>query len=124
MEHSSSFLKLVNEARPNVKELTIEQARQRLAENPKAVLVDVREDIEWQNGHAAEAIHLGKGILERDIEKKFPDPNTELLLYCGGGYRSVLAAAVAQQMGYRKVFSVMGGYKGMLAGQWPMRREG
>jgi len=123
MDHSSCFLKLVNEARLRVKEVTIEQARQRLAANPKAVLVDVREDTEWDNGHAVEAVHLGKGILERDLENKFPDPNTELIMYCGGGYRSVLTADVAQKLGYRNVFSLVGGYKGMLAARWPMRRE-
>jgi rhodanese-related sulfurtransferase len=123
MEHAPGFLKLVNEARPGVKELTIEQARERLAHNPKAVLVDVREDNEWASGHAVEAVHLGKGVLERDLEKNFPDPNTELLMYCGGGYRSVLAAEVAQKLAYRHVFSIIGGYKGMLAAQWPVRRE-
>jgi rhodanese-related sulfurtransferase len=123
MDHSPGFLKLVNEARPRVKELTIEQARGRLSANPKAVLVDVREDTEWQSGHAVEAVHVGKGVLERDLEKRFPDPNAELIMYCGGGYRSVLTAEVAQRLGYRHVFSVIGGYKGMLAAQWPMRRE-
>jgi rhodanese-related sulfurtransferase len=123
MDHSPGFLKLVTEARPNVKEVSIEQTRQRLAQNPHAVLLDVREDNEWRSGHAAEAVHLGRGVLERDLEKKFPDPNTELLIYCGGGYRSVLAAEVAQRMGYRNVSSVIGGYKGMLDAQWPMRRE-
>ena len=123
MEHSPGFLKLVNEARSRVKELTIEQTRERLRQNPKAVLVDVREDREWENGHATEAVHLGKGVFERDLEGKFPDRKTELLLYCGGGYRSVLAAEVAQKMGYENVASVMSGYKGMLAAQWPMRRE-
>src|SRR5260221_13961396 len=113
MDHSPGFLKVVNEARPKVKELTLEQARQRLTQNPKAVLLDVREDREWENGHAIEAVHLGRGILERDLEGKFPDPDTELILYCGGGYRSVLAAEMAQRMGYRNVFSLSGGYKGM-----------
>jgi rhodanese-related sulfurtransferase len=122
MEHSPGFLKLVNETRPRVREVTIEQARQRLAENPKAVLVDVREDREWESGHAVEAVHLGKGVFERDLEKKFPDYDTELILYCGGGYRSVLAADVAQRMGYRNVSSLADGYKGMLTAQWPMRR--
>ncbi len=123
MEHAPGFLKLVNETRPRVKELTIEQARERLTRNPKAVLVDVREDDEWASGHAVEAVHLGKGVLERDLEKRFPDPDTELLMYCGGGYRSVLAADAAQKLGYRNVFSIMGGYKGMLAARWPMRHE-
>ena len=122
MDHSPGFLKIVNEARPKVKELTIEQARTRLRENPKAVLVDVREDIEWQNGHAAEAVHLGKGILERDIENMFPDPNTELIMYCGGGYRSVLSANVAQRMGYRNVASLIGGYKALVKESWPITK--
>ena len=94
MDHAPGFLKVVNEVRPKVKELTVEQAKARLRENPKAVLVDVREDFEWQSGHAAEAVHLGKGVLERDIEKKFPDPNTELMMYCGGGYRSGVVSTV------------------------------
>ena len=123
MEHSPGFLKLVNEARPYVKEITIDQARLRLNENKNAVLVDVREDIEWQKGHASKAVHLGKGILERDMERMFPDPDREILMYCGGGYRSVLTAAVAQKMGYRNVYSVMGGYKGLVAAQWPMDQE-
>ena len=113
---------MVNEARTHVKELTIDQARQRLRDNPKAVLLDVREDSEWAAGHALEAVHLGKGILERDLEKKIPDPGAELIMYCGGGYRSVLTADVAQRMGYRNVFSLMGGYKAMLAAEWPMQR--
>jgi rhodanese-related sulfurtransferase len=124
MDHSPGFLKIVNEARLRVKELNLEQAREKLTSNPKAVLVDVREDREWEAGHAVEAVHLGKGILERDLEKKFPDPNTELILYCGGGYRSVLSAEAAQRMGYRGVYSLQGGYKAMLQAQWPMRREG
>lgn len=120
MEHSPGFLKVVNEARPRVKEVTVEETRQRLATNPKAVLMDVREDVEWQNGHPAQAVHLGKGILERDIEKLFPDPHTEIIMYCGGGYRSVLTCDVAQRMGYRNVSSLIGGYKGLVAANWPM----
>ena len=122
MDHSPGFLKIVNEARPKVKEVTVEQARARLGENPKAVLVDVREDAEWQNGHAVEAVHLGKGVLERDIEHEFPDPNTELIMYCGGGYRSVLTADVAQRMGYRNVASLSGGYKALVRESWPMKK--
>ena len=87
MEHAPGFLKIVNEARPRVTEITVDQVRERLRQNPKAVLMDVREDIEWQNGHAAEAVHLGKGVLERDLEKLFPDPDAEIIMYCGGGYR-------------------------------------
>lgn len=121
MDHSPGFLKLVQEAQPRVKEITIEQAKQILAANPKAVLMDVREDHEWQKGHAAEAVHLGKGILERDIEKAHPDFNAEIIMYCGGGYRSVLTADAAQKIGYTKVYSLIGGYKGLASAGWPMK---
>jgi rhodanese-related sulfurtransferase len=120
MQHSPGFLKIVNEARPYVKELTLEQARERLAQNPHAILMDVREDREWQQGHAAQAVHLGKGVLERDLENLVPDTNREIIMYCGGGYRSVLTAAAAQRMGYRNVFSLIGGYKALVNAQWPM----
>jgi len=119
MQHSPGFLKVVNEVRPLVREITLEETRQRLATNSKAVLIDVREDEEWAAGHAVQAIHLGKGILERDIEKTIPDPATECILYCGGGYRSALAAEMAQRMGYKKVSSLVGGYKGLAAAGWP-----
>jgi rhodanese-related sulfurtransferase len=121
MEHSPGFLKLVNEARPRVKEVTVDEARERLAKNPKAILLDVREDSEWQKQHAVQAVHLGKGILERDLEKLFPDADTEIIMYCGGGYRSVLTAAAAQAMGYRRVVSLMGGYKALAQSNWPMK---
>lgn len=121
MDHSPGFLKIVNEARPYVKEISVEQARERLAQNPKAVLMDVREDHEWQKQHAAQAVHLGKGIFERDLEKMVPDPKTEILMYCGGGYRSVLTANAAQQMGYQNVFSIMGGYKALVSANWAMK---
>jgi rhodanese-related sulfurtransferase len=122
MDHSPGFLKVVNEVRPRIQEITIEQARARLAANPKAVLLDVREDAEWAAGHAAEARHLGKGVLERDIEKLFPDVQTELILYCGGGYRSALTCDVAQRMGYRNVSSLVGGYKALLQAAWPIAK--
>jgi rhodanese-related sulfurtransferase len=121
MEHSPGFLKLVTETRPYVEEITIAQARERLTDNPEAVLLDVREDYEWEKDHAAQAVHLGKGILERDLEKTFPDAETEIIMYCGGGYRSVLTAAVAQKMGYRRVCSLIGGYRGLLQANWPMK---
>src|SRR6185312_4329776 len=121
MDHSPGFLKVVNEARPYVKEITVDQVRERLAQNPKAVLMDVREDSEWSKQHAEQAVHLGKGVLERDLENMYPDTNTEILMYCGGGYRSVLTAEVAQKMGYRNVFSVIGGYKALVAAKWPMK---
>jgi rhodanese-related sulfurtransferase len=120
MKHSPGFLKLVNETRLKVTEISLAQARERLAKNPKAVLVDVREDAEWVQGHARGAVHLGKGILERDIEQAVPDLDTELIMYCGGGYRSVLTAAVAQQMGYRHVASLQGGYKALVEEGWEM----
>ncbi|MGZ4961631.1 MAG: rhodanese-like domain-containing protein [Limisphaerales bacterium] len=122
MQHSSGFLKVVNEARGKIKEVSVAEARARIEQNPKAVLVDIREDSEWANGHAAQAIHLGKGILERDIEETIPDKNAEIILYCGGGYRSALSAEMAQRMGYKNVASLMGGYKGMVAVGWPMTK--
>ena len=124
MIHAPGFLQLVNEARPRVREITVEEARSRLARNPQAVLMDVREDHEWAAGHAAQAVHLGKGILERDLEKTVPDRTAEILMYCGGGYRSVLTADAAQRMGYTNVFSVIGGYKALVTDGWPMKAEG
>jgi rhodanese-related sulfurtransferase len=121
MDHSPGFLTLVNEARPYVKELTIEEARQLLSSNPDTVLLDVREDHEWEASHAAQAVHLGKGILERDLEKVFPDSTRQIIMYCGGGYRSVLTAATARRMGYRNVYSLIGGYRSLIAAQWPMK---
>lgn len=124
MIHAPGFLQLVNAARPRVKEITVEEARSRLARNPQAVLMDVREDHEWAAGHAAQAIHLGKGILERDLEKTVPDRTTEILMYCGGGYRSVLTADAAQRIGYTNVLSVIGGYKALVTDGWPMKQDG
>ena len=118
MDHSPGFLKIVNEARVKVREVTLDQAKAALAANPKAVLLDVREDAEWAAGHAAGAQHLGKGVLERDIEKQFPDPNAEIIMYCGGGYRSALSADVAQRMGYSNVTSLIGGYKALVQAHW------
>jgi len=99
----------------------VEQARARLAANPRAVLLDVREESEWAAGHAAESQHLGKGILERDLERRFPDPGAELILYCGGGFRSALACDAAQKMGYGNVASLAGGHRAMVAAGWPMK---
>jgi len=121
MDHSPGFLKLVNEAKKHVTEITPAEARARLAANPHAVLMDVREDHEWQAGHAAQAVHLGKGILERDLEKLFPKPDTEIIMYCGGGFRSALTAAAAQKLGYTKVLSLIGGYKALVQADWPVK---
>ena len=122
MDHSPGFLKVVNEVRSRIKEITLDEARARLAENPKVILIDVREDSEWSAGHAVEAQHLGKGVLERDIEKKFPDTGAEIIMYCGGGYRSALTCDVAQRMGYKNVMSLIGGYKAMAQAGWPMSK--
>jgi rhodanese-related sulfurtransferase len=111
MKHSEGFLKIVNDSKSRIKEVTVGETRDRLTENPEAKLIDVREDNEWDVAHAAGAIHLGKGIIERDIEAAVPDTSTELILYCGGGYRSALAADVLQNMGYTNVFSMAGGWK-------------
>jgi rhodanese-related sulfurtransferase len=122
MQHSSGFLALVNDAKSRVRELNLAQARARLAANPDALLIDVREESEWAAGHAVEAQHLGKGIFERDLEAKFPVKDRELILYCGGGFRSALTADAAQKMGYTNVWSLDGGYKAMAAAGWPMTR--
>jgi rhodanese-related sulfurtransferase len=122
MQHSPGFLKVVDAAKTRIKEVTIDQLRERLAANPSLVLIDVREESEWAAGHAMQAMHLGKGILERDLETKIPNPDTEIVLYCGGGFRSALSADAAQQMGYRNVTSLIGGYKGLVAAGWPMTR--
>ncbi len=111
MKHSEGFLKVVNDAKSRIREVTVAETQARLKQNSEAKLIDVREDNEWEAAHAAGAMHLGKGIIERDIETTVPDKNTELILYCGGGYRSALAADVLQKMGYTNVFSMAGGWK-------------
>lgn len=122
MQHSPGFLQLVNDAKGRVRELSLADARAHLTANPDAALIDVREESEWAAGHAAEAHHLGKGIFERDLETKFPDKGRELILYCGGGFRSALTADAAQKMGYTNVWSLAGGYKAMAAAGWPMTK--
>jgi rhodanese-related sulfurtransferase len=111
MEHSEGFLKLVNDARGRVRETTPEQVRQKQQAGESFHFIDVREDNEWQKGHAAGARHMGKGIIERDVENAIPDHDAEIILYCGGGYRSALAADALQQMGYTNVISMDGGWK-------------
>ena len=111
MKHSEGFLKLVNEAKTRIREVTVSETKERIAANEGVRLIDVREDNEWQAAHAAGAEHLGKGIIERDIEVQVPDKATEVILYCGGGFRSALAADVLQQMGYTNVYSMAGGWK-------------
>jgi len=111
MKHSEGFLKLVNDTKSRVREVSVNETKERLVANPSAKLIDVREDNEWDAAHATGSIHLGKGIIERDIEVTVPDKATELILYCGGGYRSALAADALQRMGYTNVFSLAGGWK-------------
>jgi len=111
MKHSEGFLKLVNDAKSRIKEKSVSETIDRLKENTEARLIDVREENEWDHAHAKGAIHLGKGIIERDIEATLPNKDAELILYCGGGYRSALAADVLQIMGYTNVFSMAGGWK-------------
>jgi rhodanese-related sulfurtransferase len=122
MEHSPGFLQLVNDAKTRIQEVSVAEARARVTANPNVVLLDVREDHEWQKDHADGAVHLGKGILERDLEKLYPDKNTEIIMYCGGGFRSALTADAAQKMGYWKVSSLIGGYKALVAADWPLKR--
>jgi rhodanese-related sulfurtransferase len=124
MDHSPGFLALVNDAKKRVNEVSVAETRGRLTANPKVVLMDVREDHEWNAGHAAEAVHLGRGILERDLEQLHPDKNAEIIMYCGGGFRSALTCDAAQKMGYKNVFSLIGGYKGLAAANWPMKSGG
>jgi rhodanese-related sulfurtransferase len=120
MQHSPGFLALVNDAKARVAEVSVAEARARLTANTKTILLDVREDHEWNAGHAIEAVHLGKGILERDLERLYPDKNTEIIMYCGGGFRSALTADAAQKLGYQNVSSLIGGYKALATANWPL----
>lgn len=109
--HSSGFLALVQAAKSQIKEYTVPQIRQRQEAGESFLLVDVREESEWRAGHAAGAIHMGKGIIERDVESRIPDKEADIVLYCGGGYRSALAAEALQRMGYTRVSSMDGGMR-------------
>ena len=111
MIHSEGFLKLVNAVKNRIHEVSVEEVRAKQQRKENFELVDVREDSEWEQGRAEGAIHLGKGIIERDIEQTLPQKNREIVLYCGGGYRSALAADALQQMGYTNVHSMVGGIK-------------
>lgn len=122
MQHNPGFLKLVDAARGRVKECTIEQAKARLDRGESLYFLDVREDLEFAKDHAKGARHLGKGIIERDVESLIPNKNEAIVLYCGGGYRSVLAADALQQMGYTNVVSMDGGIKAWRDAGYPMER--
>ena len=123
MAHSEGFLRLVHDAKQNVKECTIDDVWKRQQRGDRFVLVDVREDIEWAKGHAEGALHLGRGVLERDIEKTVPDRDAEIVLYCGGGFRSVLAAESLAKLGYKKVTSMAGGFRGWVEAGMPVTKD-
>lgn len=111
MSHSPGFLAIVNKAKERIRETTVPVVAERMKRGEKFHLVDVREDDEWRAGRAQGAIHIGKGVIERDIETKIPNKDDEIILYCGGGFRSALAADALQQMGYTNVVSMDGGIR-------------
>jgi rhodanese-related sulfurtransferase len=123
MVHSPKFLNLVNEAKKKIRETNVADVKRRMDAGEKFLLVDTREDHEWANGHLPGAVHMARGIIERDIEQKVPDTNTKLILYCGGGYRSALVAENLQKMGYHKVESMDGGWRGWLEAGLPVVKD-
>lgn len=120
MEHTKEFLELAQAAQSRVKEIPVEEARARVENG--AALIDVREDHEWNENHAKGAAHIGRGVIERDIVGRFPDKDEPLILYCGGGYRSALAADNLQKMGYTNVFSMRGGWTAWTAADAPTEK--
>jgi rhodanese-related sulfurtransferase len=123
VDHTPGFLAIVNDAKSRVQEIDIDTYRKMRQAGEPHVLVDVREDNEWTAGHAAGAVHLGKGIIERDIETRIPDKSTRLVLYCGGGFRSALAADNLRKMGYTDVISLDGGMRAWKAAGLPVEPE-
>jgi len=121
-QHSPGFLKVVNNARERVRETTVEDVKARLDRGESFLLIDVREDKEWEQDHLPQAVHIGKGIIERDMEVLVPDPDAPMVLYCGGGFRSALAADSLQRMGYRNVISMDGGIRGWREKGYPLTR--
>lgn len=119
-KHPPRFEKLVDEAKKGIRETTIADVRPRLDRGDDFVLVDVREESEWAAGHLPKAVHLSRGIIERDIEKRIPDLNAEIILYCGGGFRSALSAESLQKMGYRNVISMDGGFRAWREAGYPI----
>lgn len=120
MAHNPGFLRLVNDAKARVQEVDIDGYKRMVEGGTPHVLVDIREDSEWNAGHVAGAVHIGKGVIERDIETKAPDPSQCLVLYCGGGYRSALACDALQQMGYTNVISLDGGWRSLKESGLPL----
>ena len=123
MAHPPKFLKLVNEAKTRVAETNVADVKRRMDAGEKLELVDVREDNEWTQGHVPGAVHLGKGIIERDIEARVPDTGAKVVLYCGGGFRSALVADNLQKMGYTNVESMDGGWRGWLEAGLPTTKD-
>ena len=123
MQHSNAFQKLVNDAKTRVRECNVQEVKKRLDAGEKFYLVDTREESEWARGHLPGAIHLSKGIVERDIEQKIPDKNAPIVLYCGGGFRSALAGDNIQKMGYTNVISMDGGWRGWNEAGYPTARD-
>jgi rhodanese-related sulfurtransferase len=123
MEHTAGFLKLVKDAKSRVREMDFREVKRRLDAREKLVLVDVREDSEWARGHLPGATHLGKGVIERDVERFFPDKDDALVLYCGGGYRSALAGDNLQKMGYTNVISMDGGWRAWVEAGYPTEKS-
>jgi rhodanese-related sulfurtransferase len=123
MEHSPGFLKLVNDAKTRVKETDIHAVKKQVDAGEEFYLVDTREESEWARGHLPKAIWLGKGIIERDIEQRIPDKNARIVLYCGGGFRSALAADNLQKMGYTNVISMDGGWRGWTEAGYPTVKD-
>ncbi|HUI54479.1 MAG TPA: rhodanese-like domain-containing protein [Bryobacteraceae bacterium] len=122
MHHNPGFLKLVDDAKTRVKQIDVEGYKKMLAAGEPHVLVDTREDNEWANGHVAGAVHLSRGIIEREIETKYPDRATTLVLYCGGGYRSALVADNLQKMGYTGPISLDGGWRALKESGLPLEK--
>ncbi len=122
MKHSPGFLKLVEETKTRVREVTITDVKRKLDASERFFLIDVREESEWNASHLPRAAHLCKGIIERDIEKTVPDPHAEIVLYCGGGFRSALAADNLQKMGYKRVSSMIGGFRGWCEAGFPVQK--
>jgi rhodanese-related sulfurtransferase len=122
LDHSPRFLALVEDTKKRAKEISIAEVRARIDRGDPIELVDVREDGEWAAGHIRGARHMGRGVIERDIEKTLPDPGAEIILYCGGGFRSALSADSLRQMGYTRVLSMAGGWREWLASGGPTER--
>jgi rhodanese-related sulfurtransferase len=124
MRHSPGFLRLVDDAKSRIQQADFREIKRRLDARGKLTLIDVREDNEWARGHLPGAVHLGKGVIERDIEQAFPDKQAALVLYCGGGFRSALVADNLQKMGYTNVISMDGGWGGWTAAGYPVEKPG